>query len=108
MKTNKTLILTAMAISAISMGTVYASNVVTGANAAAFGTNNTVTANNATGLEIDRIAKIVQASTGNTSVRNIFDGFNLTLNFLRKADFMQARNPKAFVGFKNPVIFESL
>ena len=71
-------------------------------------TVNTVTANNATGLEIDRIAKIVQASTGNTSVRNIFDGFNLTLNFLRKADFMQARNPKAFVGFKNPVIFESL
>ena len=71
-------------------------------------TVNTVTANNTTGLEVDRIANIVQASTGNTSVRNIFDGFNLTLNFLRKANFMQARNPKAFVGFKNPVIFESL
>ena len=71
-------------------------------------TVNTVTANNTTGLEVDRIANIVQASTGNTSVRNIFDGFNLTLNFLRKANFMQARNHKAFVGFKNPVIFESL
>ena len=68
---------------------------------------NIVTANNSTGLEVERVANITQASTGNTTVRNIFEGFNLTLNFLRKADFMQARNPKAFVGFKDPVIFES-
>ena len=69
---------------------------------------NIVTANNSTGLEVERVANITQVSAGNTTVRNIFEGFNLTLNFLRKADFMQARNPKAFVGFKDPVIFESL
>lgn len=69
---------------------------------------NIVQAQNPTGIEVDRIAKIVKDSTGNTSMRNIFKGFNVTLDFLRKAEFMQAKNPKAYVGFVDPVIFETV
>ena len=46
MKTNKTLILTAAVLSTVSMG-VYASNVVTGTDAAAFGKNNVVAGSSA-------------------------------------------------------------
>lgn len=69
---------------------------------------NIVQASNPTGIEVERIAKIVKDSTGNTSTRNIFKGFNVTLDFLRKAEFMQAKNPKAYVGFVDPVIFETV
>lgn len=69
---------------------------------------NIVQAQNPTGLEVERIAKIVKDSTGNTGTRNIFKGFNVTLDFLRKAEFMQAKNPKAYVGFVDPVIFETV
>lgn len=69
---------------------------------------NIVQAQNPTGIEVDRIAKIVKDSTGNTGTRNIFKGFNVTLDFLRKAEFMQAKNPKAYVGFIDPVIFETV
>ena len=69
---------------------------------------NIVQASNPTGIEVDRIAKIVKDSTGNTRTRNIFKGFNVTLDFLRKAEFMQAKNPKAYVGFVDPVIFETV
>lgn len=69
---------------------------------------NIVQAQNPTGIEVDRIAKIVKDSTGNTGTRNIFKGFNVTLDFLRKAEFMQAKNPKAYVGFVDPVIFETV
>lgn len=69
---------------------------------------NIVQAQNPTGIEVDRIAKIVKDSTGNTGTRNIFKGFNITLDFLRKAEFMQAKNPKAYVGFVDPVIFETV
>lgn len=69
---------------------------------------NIVQAQNPTGIEVDRIAKIVKDSTGNTGMRNIFKGFNITLDFLRKAEFMQAKNPKAYVGFVDPVIFETV
>ena len=69
---------------------------------------NIVQAQNPTGIEVERIANIVKASTGNTSMRNIFKGFNVTLDFLRKAEFMQAKNPKAYVGFIDPVIFETV
>lgn len=67
---------------------------------------NIVQAQSPTGIEVERIANIVKAATGNTSTRNIFKGFNVTLDFLRKAEFMQAKNPKAYVGFVDPVIFE--
>lgn len=69
---------------------------------------NIIQAQNPTGLEVERIAKIVKESTGNTRTRNIFKGFNITLDFLRKAEFMQAKNPKAYVGFVDPVIFETV
>ena len=69
---------------------------------------NIIQAQNPTGIEVDRIAKIVKDSTGNTRTRNIFKGFNVTLDFLRKAEFMQAKNPKAYVGFVDPVIFETV
>lgn len=69
---------------------------------------NIVQAQNPTGIEVERIAKIVKDSTGNTGTRNIFKGFNVTLDFLRKAEFMQAKNPKAYVGFVDPVIFETV
>lgn len=69
---------------------------------------NIVQAQNPTGIEVERIANIVKAGTGNTSMRNIFKGFNVTLDFLRKAEFMQAKNPKAYVGFVDPVIFETV
>lgn len=69
---------------------------------------NIIQASNPTGLEVERIAKIVKDSTGNTGTRNIFKGFNVTLDFLRKAEFMQAKNPKAYVGFVDPVIFETV
>lgn len=46
MKTNKTLILTAAVLSTVSMG-AYASNVVTGTDAAAFGKNNVVAGSSA-------------------------------------------------------------
>ena len=69
---------------------------------------NIVQAQNPTGIEVDRVANIVKAATGNTSMRNIFKGFNVTLDFLRKAEFMQAKNPKAYVGFVDPVIFETV
>lgn len=69
---------------------------------------NIVQAQNPTGIEVDRIAKIVKDSTGNTGTRNIFKGFNITLDFLRKAEFMQTKNPKAYVGFVDPVIFETV
>ena len=69
---------------------------------------NIVQAQNPTGLEVERIANIVKTATGNTSTRNIFKGFNVTLDFLRKAEFMQAKNPKAYVGFVDPVIFETV
>lgn len=69
---------------------------------------NIVQAQNPTGIEVERIANIVKAATGNTSTRNIFKGFNVTLDFLRKAEFMQAKNPKAYVGFVDPVIFETV
>lgn len=69
---------------------------------------NIIQAQNPTGIEVDRIAKIVKDSTGNTGTRNIFKGFNITLDFLRKAEFMQAKNPKAYVGFVDPVIFETV
>lgn len=69
---------------------------------------NIVQAQNPTGIEVERIADIVKAATGNTSMRNIFKGFNVTLDFLRKAEFMQAKNPKAYVGFVDPVIFETV
>ena len=69
---------------------------------------NIVQAQNPTGLEVERVANIVKAATGNTSMRNIFKGFNVTLDFLRKAEFMQAKNPKAYVGFVDPVIFETV
>lgn len=69
---------------------------------------NIVQAQNPTGIEVDRIAKIVKDSTGNTGTRNIFKGFNVTLDFLRKAEFMQAKNPKAYVGFVDPAIFETV
>jgi len=69
---------------------------------------NIVQAQNPTGIEVERIANIVKAATGNTSMRNIFKGFNVTLDFLRKAEFMQAKNPKAYVGFVDPVIFETV
>ena len=69
---------------------------------------NIVQASNPTGLEVERVAKIVKDSTGNTGTRNIFKGFNITLDFLRKAEFMQAKNPKAYVGFVDPVIFETV
>ena len=69
---------------------------------------NIVQAENPTGIEVERIAKIVKDSTGNTGTRNIFKGFNVTLDFLRKAEFMQAKNPKAYVGFVDPVIFETV
>ena len=69
---------------------------------------NIVQAQNPTGIEVERIAKIVKDSAGNTGTRNIFKGFNVTLDFLRKAEFMQAKNPKAYVGFVDPVIFETV
>lgn len=69
---------------------------------------NIVQAQNPTGIEVERIANIVKAATGNTGTRNIFKGFNVTLDFLRKAEFMQAKNPKAYVGFVDPVIFETV
>ena len=69
---------------------------------------NIVQAQNPTGIEVERVANIVKAATGNTSMRNIFKGFNITLDFLRKAEFMQAKNPKAYVGFVDPVIFETI
>lgn len=69
---------------------------------------NIVQAQNPTGIEVERIANIVKTATGNTSMRNIFKGFNVTLDFLRKADFMLAKNPKAYVGFVDPVIFETV
>lgn len=69
---------------------------------------NIVQAQNPTGIEVERIANIVKTATGNTSTRNIFKGFNVTLDFLRKAEFMQAKNPKAYVGFVDPVIFETV
>lgn len=69
---------------------------------------NIVQAQNPTGIEVERIANVVKAATGNTSMRNIFKGFNVTLDFLRKAEFMQAKNPKAYVGFVDPVIFETV
>lgn len=69
---------------------------------------NIVQAQNPTGIEVERIANIVKTATGNTSMRNIFKGFNVTLDFLRKAEFMQAKNPKAYVGFVDPVIFETV
>lgn len=69
---------------------------------------NIVQAQNPTGIEIERVANIVKAATGNTGTRNIFKGFNVTLGFLRKAEFMQAKNPKAYVGFVDPVIFETV
>lgn len=69
---------------------------------------NIVQAQNPTGIEVERVANIVKAATGNTSMRNIFKGFNVTLDFLRKADFMLAKNPKAYVGFVDPVIFETV
>lgn len=69
---------------------------------------NIVQAQNPTGIEVERVANIVKAATGNTSTRNIFKGFNVTLDFLRKAEFMQAKNPKAYVGFVDPVIFETV
>lgn len=69
---------------------------------------NIVQAQNPTGIEVERVANIVKAATGNTGTRNIFKGFNITLDFLRKAEFMQAKNPKAYVGFVDPVIFETV
>lgn len=69
---------------------------------------NIVQAQNPTGIEVERIANIVKTATGNTNMRNIFKGFNVTLDFLRKAEFMQAKNPKAYVGFVDPVIFETV
>lgn len=69
---------------------------------------NIIQASNPTGIEVERVANIVKAATGNTSMRNIFKGFNVTLDFLRKAEFMQAKNPKAYVGFVDPVIFETV
>lgn len=69
---------------------------------------NIVQAQNPTGIEVERVANIVKAATGNTSTRNIFKGFNITLDFLRKAEFVQAKNPKAYVGFVDPVIFETV
>ena len=69
---------------------------------------NIIQASNPTGIEVERIANIVKTATGNTSMRNIFKGFNVTLDFLRKAEFMQAKNPKAYVGFVDPVIFETV
>lgn len=69
---------------------------------------NIVQAQNPTGIEVERVANIVKAATGNTSMRNIFKGFNVTLDFLRKAEFMQAKNSKAYVGFVDPVIFETV
>ena len=69
---------------------------------------NIVQAQNPTGIEVERVANIVKTATGNTSMRNIFKGFNVTLDFLRKAEFMQAKNPKAYVGFVDPVIFETV
>ena len=69
---------------------------------------NIVQAQNPTGIEVERVSNIVKAATGNTSMRNIFKGFNVTLDFLRKAEFMQAKNPKAYVGFVDPVIFETV
>ena len=69
---------------------------------------NIVQAQNPTGIEVERVANIVKTATGNTGTRNIFKGFNVTLDFLRKAEFMQAKNPKAYVGFVDPVIFETV
>ena len=69
---------------------------------------NIVQAQTPTGIEVERVANIVKAATGNTGTRNIFKGFNVTLDFLRKAEFMQAKNPKAYVGFVDPVIFETV
>ena len=69
---------------------------------------NIVQAQNPTSIEVERVANIVKAATGNTGTRNIFKGFNVTLDFLRKAEFMQAKNPKAYVGFVDPVIFETV
>lgn len=69
---------------------------------------NIVQAQNPTGIEVERVANIVKAATGNTGTRNIFKGFNVTLDFLRKAEFMQAKNPKAYVGFVDPIIFETV
>lgn len=69
---------------------------------------NIVQAQNPTGIEVERVANIVKTATGNTGTRNIFKGFNVTLDFLRKAEFMQAKNPKAYVGFVDPVIFETI
>lgn len=69
---------------------------------------NIVQAQNPTGIEVERVANIVKTATGNTSTRNIFKGFNVTLDFLRKAEFMQAKNPKTYVGFVDPVIFETV
>lgn len=69
---------------------------------------NIVQAENPTGIEVERVANILKAATGNTGTRNIFKGFNVTLDFLRKAEFMQAKNPKAYVGFVDPVIFETV
>ena len=69
---------------------------------------NIVQAQNPTGIEVERVANIVKAATGNTSMRNIFKGFNVTLDFLRKAEFIQAKNPKAYVGFVDPIIFETV
>ena len=69
---------------------------------------NIIQAQNPTGIEVERVANIVKAATGNTGTRNIFKGFNVTLDFLRKAEFMQAKNPKAYVGFVDPVIFETV
>ena len=73
-----------------------------------YSSTNIVQAQNPTGIEVERVANIVKAATGNTSMRNIFKGFNVTLDFLRKAEFMQAKNPKAYVGFIDPVIFETV
>lgn len=69
---------------------------------------NIVQAQNPTGIEVERVANIVKTATGNTGTRNIFKGFNVTLDFLRKAEFMQAKNPKAYVGFVDPIIFETV
>lgn len=70
---------------------------------------NIITAKNPTGDESDRIKEIIDASKGNTKTRNIFKGFNLTLNIIRNlSDCLQAKNPKAYVGFVDPVIFETV
>ena len=97
MKTNKT-ILTAMVISAISMGTVYASNVVTGTNTATFGHDNTVNANNTLAVGMHNKVTANEAfvggqrseATGEGSIAYGYNNTSTALNSVALGNFTKA------------------